>query len=494
MTTQAGVTMKLREKTMHQLFEDQVERSPDAIAVVFGNQWLTYQDLNRRANQLARYLKGLGVGPEVLVGIGMSRCEEMVVGLLGILKAGGAYLPLDPAYPQPRTEFMLKDAKAAVTVTTSDLLGSLPKLEGCTVCLDVESEAISREDGLNLDEDVALENLAYVIYTSGSTGRPKGVQIPHRAILNLLTSMRHEPGMNCEDVLLAVTTLSFDIANLEIFLPLVVGARVVVASREAAMDGRRLRELLESSGATVMQATPATWRMLLEVGWKGNRELKVLCGGEGLPRDLARDLQNRSGSLWNLYGPTETTVWSTVGEVSLRDQSITIGRPILNTQVYLLDQEGQPVPVGAPGELCIGGDGIARGYLQRPDLTAERFAANPFGAGTRLYRTGDLARYLSDGRLECLGRIDRQVKLRGYRIEIGEIETVLSEHPAVRQAVVMVREDMPGDQRLAAYLVFHSGRTEGTGEIIMYLRRSLPKYMIPSFIIPLMARSTIRPC
>ena len=284
----------MTKKAVHQMFEEQVERSPDAIAVVSGEQWLTYQDLNRRANQLGRYLKGLGVGPEVLVGISMNRCEEMVVGLLGILKAGGAYLPLDPAYPEPRIEFMLKDAKAAITVTTSDLLRSSPKLEGCAICLDIKSEAISREDGLNLDEDVALENLAYVIYTSGSTGRPKGVQIPHRAISNLLTSMRHEPGMNCKDVLLAVTTLSFDISNLEIFLPLVVGARVVVASRETAMDGHRLRELVDSSGATVMQATPATWRLLLEAGWKGHRGFKVLSGGEGLPRDLARDLLARN--------------------------------------------------------------------------------------------------------------------------------------------------------------------------------------------------------
>ena len=448
---------------------------------------LTYQDLNRRANQLARYLKGLGVGPDVLVGISVNRSEEMVVGLLGILKAGGAYLPLDPAYPRQRIEFMLKDAKAAVTVTTSDLLSTLPEIEGCKVCLDTESKTISRENGLNLDEEWEPENLAYVIYTSGSTGRPKGVQIPHRAILNLLTAMRREPGMKREDVLLAVTTLSFDIAGLEIFLPLVVGARIVVASRKTAMDGRRLKELVESSGATVMQATPATWRLLLEAGWKGKRGLKMLCGGEGLPRDLARDLLKRSGSLWNLYGPTETTIWSTVGEVSLNDQTITIGRPILNTQVYLLDKHGQQVPVGAPGELYIGGDGIARGYLQWPDLTAERFVANPFQAGTRLYRTGDLARYLSDGRIECLGRIDRQVKLRGYRIETGEIETVLSEHPAVRQAVVMIREDQPGDQRLVAYLVLRSGQTEGMAEILSYLRGRMPEYMVPAFLIPLEA-------
>ena len=475
------------DKMIHELFEAQVERLPEAVAVVHEGQQVVYRELNRRANQLGHYLRKRGIGPEVLVGICVDRSIEMVVGLLGILKAGGAYVPLDPAYPRERLDFMLKDASVGAVLTTAALLSRLPKLDARVVCLDTERDTISRESAENVAMEGTSGNLAYVIYTSGSTGRPKGVQIPHRAILNLLTSMRHEPGMNCEDVLLAVTTLSFDIANLEIFLPLVVGASVVVASRAAAMDGRRLRELLESSGATVMQATPATWRILLEAGWKGNREFKVLCGGEGLPRDLARDLQNQSRSLWNLYGPTETTVWSTVSEVRVTDQSITIGRPILNTQVYLLDRAGQPVPVGAPGELCIGGDGIARGYIQRPDLTAERFAPNPFEAGTRLYRTGDLARYLSDGRLECLGRIDRQVKLRGYRIEIGEIETVLREHTAVRQAVVMVREDVPGDQRLVAYVIFLSGRTEVTGEILIYLRERLPEYMIPSILIPLEA-------
>ena len=409
----------------------------------------------------------------------------MIVGLLGILKAGGAYVPLDPAYPRERLDFMLNDARVGAVLTTASLLSGLPELQARVVCLDTERDPISRESERNLVLEGTPENLAYVIYTSGSTGAPKGVEVSQAALVNFLTSMKCEPGIKPEDVLLAVTTLSFDIAGLEMFLPLIVGARVVVASRETAMDGVRLMELLESSGTTVMQATPATWRLLLETGWKGNRELKVLCGGEALPRELARDLLKRSQSLWNLYGPTETTVWSTVGEVRLSDQNITIGRPIANTQVYLLDKRSQPVPVGVPGELYIGGDGVARGYRQREELTAERFVTNPFQVGTRLYRTGDLARYLSDGRIECLGRIDRQVKLRGYRIETEEIETVLRQHPAVRQAVVMIRENLSGDQRLVAYLILRSKGSESTREIRGFLAEKLPEYMVPAFLIPL---------
>ncbi len=467
------------------LFEAQVERTPEAVAVVHEGQQVTYRELNRRANQLAHYLRKMGIGPEVLAGICVDRSVEMIVGLLGILKAGGAYVPLDPAYPRERLDFMLKDARVGAVLTTASLLSGLPELQARVVCLDTERDPISRESERNLVLEGTPENLAYVIYTSGSTGAPKGVEVSQAALVNFLTSMKCEPGIKPEDVLLAVTTLSFDIAGLEMFLPLIVGARVVVASRETAMDGVRLMELLESSGTTVMQATPATWRLLLETGWKGNRELKVLCGGEALPRELARDLLKRSQSLWNLYGPTETTVWSTVGEVRLSDQNITIGRPIANTQVYLLDKRSQPVPVGVPGELYIGGDGVARGYHQREELTAERFVTNPFQVGTRLYRTGDLARYLSDGRIECLGRIDRQVKLRGYRIETEEIETVLRQHPAVRQAVVMIRENVSGDQRLVAYLILRSKGSESTREIRGFLAEKLPEYMVPAFLIPL---------
>ena len=321
-------------------------------------QQLTYRELNRQANQLGHYLKKRGVGPEVLVGICMDRSVEMIVGLLGILKAGGAYVPLDPTYPPERLDFMLKDARARVVVTTAGLLRSLPELDAQVVCLDTETDAISQESEINLVREATAENLAYVIYTSGSTGRPKGVQIPQSAMVNLLTAVRDRSDIQPEDTLLAVTTLSFDIAGLEIYLPLVVGAKVVVATRKNATDATQLMGLITNAGITVMQATPATWRLLLSAGWKGNRGLKALCGGEALPEDLALDLLNRCASLWNLYGPTETTVWSTLCEGKSSDRLITIGKPIANTQIYLLDDHMQTVPVGVPGELYIGGLGV----------------------------------------------------------------------------------------------------------------------------------------
>ncbi len=326
------------------------------------------------------------------------------------------------------------------------------------------------------------DNLAYVIYTSGSTGKPKGVQIEHRALTNFLCSVRREPGLNPADVLLSVTTLSFDIAALELYLPLIVGARLVIVSREVSADGNQLKELLARTGATAMQATPATWRMLIETGWKGSRQMKVLCGGEALSRELADQLRTRSGSLWNMYGPTETTIWSTVCQVEPGDGPVSIGRPLWNTQVYLLDSSLNPVPIGVPAELHIGGDGLARGYLNRPELTREKFISNPFSddARARLYKTGDLARYLPDGNIECLGRIDDQVKLRGFRIELGEIESALQQHVTVRESVVVAREDAPGDRRLVAYLVPTNNAKIDGHELRRFLQEKLPEYMIPS--------------
>jgi amino acid adenylation domain-containing protein len=446
-----------QDQYLQQLFEAQAARTPDAVAVVCEDQQLTYRELNRRANQLAHYLRGHGVGPEVLVGICMERSLELVVGLLGILKAGGAYVPLDPAYPPARLAFMLDDSQAPVLLTHQCLLAGLPAHQAQVVCLDADWGAIAQEPEENPARGTAADPLAYVIYTSGSTGQPKGVQIPHRAVVNFLESMRQQPGLREHDVLLAVTTLSFDIAALEVFLPLIVGARVVLASRAVATDGRQLLQTLADSQATVMQATPATWRLLLEAGWAGSPQLTVLCGGEALPRELAQPLLARAAAVWNLYGPTETTIWSAVAQVAPGDGPVPIGRPIANTQVYLLDPHLQPVPIGVPGELYIGGHGVARGYLNRPELTAERFIVDPFRdePQARLYKTGDLARYRPDGTLEFLGRLDQQVKLRGFRIELEEIETVLSQYPEVRQAVVLVREDLPGDPRLVAYVVPH---------------------------------------
>jgi amino acid adenylation domain-containing protein len=457
------------DRCLHGLFEAQVEKTPDAIAAVFEQETITYRDLNVRANQLARYLKRLGVGPEKLVGVFVERSLSMIVGLVGILKAGGAYVPLDPLFPKERLAFMLEDAGVSVLVTQSSLKDGLTSPPGThVVCLDAGWQEISRESAENTSEENNPDNAAYVIYTSGSTGLPKGVEITHRALVNFVCSMRDEPGVTADDVLLAVTTLSFDIAGLELYVPLIAGGRVVIASHAVAADGIRLRELLESSGATVMQATPITWRMLLAAGWRGNPGLKILCGGEPFPGDLVEPLLLRGAEVWNMYGPTETTIWSTVHRISSKDGPMLIGRPIGNTHIYILDGLMAPVPVGVAGELYIGGDGLARGYLKRPELTEERFITHAFSNThqERLYKTGDMARYCNDGTIECLGRADFQVKIRGYRIELGEIEAVLQQHPAVHAAVAVAWDDGGGDKRLAAYLVpeQESANPEATDE------------------------------
>ena len=480
-----------QDKCIYQLFEQQVEQNPDAVAVVFEEERLTYRELNAKANQLAHYLEGLGVGPEVLVGICVERSLSMVVGLLGILKAGGVYLPLDPDYPPERLAYILSDSQATALVTTKELATGLPSLPELVVCLDSDWESISTGSTSNPSLPVQPDNLAYVIYTSGSTGKPKGVQICHQSLVNFLCSMRSTPGLKDTDAILAVTTISFDIAALEIYLPLIVGAKIILASREVATDGQRLLSKLERSGATAMQATPATWQMLLACGWQGSPQLKIICGGEALPEQLAGNLLGKGSSLWNLYGPTEATVWSAVCQVSASEQiqsnediSVSIGRVIANTQIYILDNHLQPVPIGVPGELHIGGAGLARGYLNRPELTEQKFIPNPFSdePGSRLYKTGDKARYLPDGNIEFIGRIDNQVKIRGFRIELGEIEATLAQHPEVTSAVVIVREDSTGDKRLVAYIVPEA--EELAASVLRgFLKSKLPDYMVPSAFV-----------
>ncbi|MBV9791331.1 MAG: amino acid adenylation domain-containing protein, partial [Chloroflexi bacterium] len=442
------------EQCLHELIAEQAARTPEAIAVTCGAQALTYGVLHTRANQLAWQLRALGVGPETRVGVCVERSADLVVALLAIMTAGGCYVPLDPSYPAERIQYVLDDAEAAVLITETALLPQLPAHGGVTLCLDRDAAQIAAQPTTAPPTSVSSSNLAYVLYTSGSTGRPKGVQIAQQALLNFLHAMQREPGLTADDVLLAVTTIAFDIAGLELWLPLLVGARLVLVDRETAIDGGRLAALLHTSGATVLQATPATWRLLLAAGWAGTPGVRALCGGEALPWDLAQALLSRVDALWNLYGPTETTVWSAATRVRREDGRVTLGRPIANTQLYVLDGQQRSVPLGVPGELYIGGDGLARGYLKRPDLTAERFIPDAFAttAGARLYRTGDVVRYRVDGTLEFLGRADAQVKLRGYRIELGEIESVLRQQPDVRDAVVLVREDRPGDQRLVAYV------------------------------------------
>jgi len=441
----------VRPRCVQAMFEAQAARTPSRIALQFAGASLTYGELNARANQIAHRLRTLGVGPEVLVALRMARSLNMVAALLGILKAGGAYVPLDPLFPRDRLQLMLEDSRASLSITDANFAELLD----------------ARDDDLDIHVDG--ENLAYVLYTSGSTGRPKGVQIPHRALTNFLDSMRDEPGIDEDDVLLAVTTLSFDIAGLELWLPLTSGARVVLVPRDVAADGRLLAEALVQSRATIMQATPATWRMLLEAGWKGDGGLKALCGGEAMPRDLADALLARCGTVWNLYGPTETTIWSTLHRVAKNEKgaTVSIGKAIANTSLQIIDDE-----------LLIGGEGLARGYLGRPDLTAERFVPDPHGLpGSRAYRTGDAVREHADGSFAYLHRLDHQVKVRGFRIELGEVESALRTHPDVADACVIVRGEVPA---LAAYCIARNTRLSADA-LRAHLRATLPEYMVPSF-------------
>jgi amino acid adenylation domain-containing protein len=479
-----------RTSCLHDLVVAQASRTPEAIAVEYEDERLTYGELERRSGVLARYLRALGVGPDVMVGVFLDRSPEMIVGLLGILRAGGAYLPLDPSFPPERLATMVSDARAPVILTQESLAARVPAHDARQIVLDTGWER-SAVDGLTEGSEeperrTGPDNLAYMIYTSGSTGRPKGVQIPHRAVVNFLTSMSREPGITSADRLLAVTTLSFDIAGLELYLPLIVGGTVVLAGRDLATDGPRLLAELSSAGVTMMQATPATWRMLLEAGWEGPSDLTILCGGEAWPPGLATALLERSARLYNMYGPTETTIWSTCSRVT-EGSTVLIGSPIANTQTYVLDGELEPVPIGVAGELYIGGDGLARGYWERPELTAERFIPDPFRPepGARLYRTGDVARYLPNGMLQYLGRSDDQVKVRGFRIELGEIEAVLAQHPAVRQAVAVVREDVSGDKRIVAYVVHRASPSPTVSELRKFLRGLLPEYMVPHLFVEL---------
>jgi amino acid adenylation domain-containing protein len=471
---------------VHRRVEMQAERAPEAVSLTRAAESLTYSEINTRANRLARRLRALGVGPEVLVGLCAGRSAEMVVGLLAILKAGGAYVPLDPAYPAERLAFMLDDARASILLTEERLRGNLPNCKARILCLDSEWKGLSEESDANLDGGAAAANLAYVIYTSGSTGRPKGVQVTHGALANLLEAMRGLLPISERDALLAVTTLSFDIAALEIFLPLILGARVELIDRDVAGDGRLLAERLNDPGITFFQATAATWRLLLEAGWRGKSALTMLCGGEALSRALADRLIDKGAALWNLYGPTETTVWSSAWRVEAGENPISIGRPIANTRLYVLDRWLRPVPVGVIGELYIGGAGLTRGYRNRPSLTAEQFIPDPFGTspGGRLYRSGDLARWRPDGTLECLGRVDHQVKVRGFRVELGEIEAALARHPGVRESVVAARPDPTGEMSLAAYFALRDGPDARiAAELRRWLLGLLPEHMVPSTFV-----------
>ncbi|CAK0231978.1 non-ribosomal peptide synthase [Burkholderia pseudomallei] len=467
-------------------FEAQAARTPEAIAVACGAHALSYAALNRRANRLAHYLRAHGAGPERVVALALERSVDMMVGLLGILKSGSAYLPLDPAYPAERLAYIVDDARPALLLTEAALRDDWRDAGVPVVLLDADGPAIDACPDHNPDDagrDArTLSSLAYVIYTSGSTGRPKGVMIEHRNLANLLGAMGEQPGIGAHDVLLAVTSLSFDIAALELFLPLLHGARAVIAARDDAADPARLAHLIESSGASLMQATPSTWRMLAQHGWpRSARPLTLLCGGEALPPALAERLLAHVPAIWNLYGPTETTVWSTVRRVTT--PVVDIGGPIANTQVYVLDERLRPAPIGVAGELYIGGAGVARGYLNRPELTRERFVDDPFRRGGRLYRTGDLARRRADGNLEYLGRNDFQVKIRGFRIELGEIEAQLAKAHGVQGVALAARDTPTADKRLVAYYVGDAS----AAALREHAAARLPAYMVPAAYVRLAA-------
>lgn len=480
-----------RHACTHHLIEAQVQRSPDAPAVLHpGWGQLSYRELDSRANRLARVLRQRGVGRGCLVGLFVERGIDMLTAQLAVLKSGAAYVPLDPSYPTERLVYMCADAELSLLISEQSLLDRMPWPRDRQLLLDTDAAQIAAQSDAPLSRDIEQdahpEDTAYVIYTSGSTGQPKGVMVPHRAVVNFLTSMAREPGLTAQDHLLAVTTLSFDIAVLELLLPLCVGAKVVLATRDQSMDARLLISLLEGADITVMQATPSTWRLLLDAGWPGSNKLKALIGGEPLPPDLANRLTPICPELWNMYGPTETTVWSTCTRINEQPSPITIGRPIANTEVHVMDPHGHICPIGVSGEIYIAGEGVTRGYLKRPELTSERFIPDPFRStpGATMYRTGDRGRWLANGTIEHLGRLDHQVKVRGNRIELGEVEAALSACQAVKQATVIVREDRPGDHRLVAYVV-PSSDMPSPQDLKEQLRVSLPDYMLPQHFVSL---------
>jgi amino acid adenylation domain-containing protein len=491
--------------TVHQLFEASAARAPHRIAVEFAGTYLTYAELDEKSSRLANRLRELGVAGEQLVAVCVDRNLEMVIALLAVLKSGAAYVPLDPAHPTARLTYMLRESGARVLITQQRLRESFSTLVERVVVVDTAADQAAGPagsgDGFTNASTATGRSLAYIIYTSGSTGEPKGVMVEHAGIVNLLHYMSEQLSFRSSDCVLAITTLSFDIAALEIFLPLTRGARLVLAAREETQDPAKLIAALARTGASVMQATPAMWRALVNEGWEGQRSLTALCGGEALTTDLSNSLRSRVGALWNMYGPTETTIWSCCKLINGQDDSgqaiESIGGPVAHTRAYIVGSRGDLLPIGSVGEIYIGGVGVARGYLNKRELTAARFVADPWvSTSARMYKTGDLGRWKSDGTIEFLGRNDHQVKIRGFRIELGEIEAQLRRYPQVEDAVVLAREDRPGESWLIAYWIARAGHESPgvpvTEELRSHLRLKLPEYMIPS-VFMLLPRMPLTP-
>ena len=473
---------------------DRARQAPDAIAVECDGRGWRYDTLERRVQRLAHRLRRAGVVPGALVAIAMERSIDMVAGLLAILRAGGTYLPLDPALPQARLALFLEDARPTALLTQQAVVWRLPRSDARVVLYDDDDHGPTsdrpRLDPTGASPDVGPDDLVYTLYTSGSTARPKAVEIRHRSLVNLLTALQRDLDFSADDSFLAVTTLSFDIAALELFLPLISGGRLVLATREEAADPSRLAALFERSRCTVAQATPVTWRALIATGWRGDRRLRILCGGEALSSDLAASLLERGGSVWNMYGPTETTIWSLRHEVVAGETPVPIGRPLANTRIYILDHNGALVPDGVAGELCIGGTGLARGYRNDPVLTAGKFVPDPFEPGQRLYRTGDRVRCRADGAVEFLGRIDNQIKVRGFRVGLEEVEAAIGQHPGIAAAAARAVVDASGEASLVAYVVAHPTAGPDVSEsdlaaLRSFLRDRLPGYMVPTRIVVL---------
>ncbi|MFQ5584283.1 MAG: amino acid adenylation domain-containing protein, partial [Calditrichia bacterium] len=473
------------DKCCHELFEQQASETPSSLAAIFKESKLTYGELNFRANRLARYLLKRNSGQVQRVGIYLNRSIDMLIALLAVLKSGAAFIPLDPSFPGSRLQYIIKDSNIDLLMTHSSLNENIQQFQGQFVILDDEENKITSESQENPDLKINSDNLANIIYTSRSTGKPKGVKIQHRSLVNFLTSMQKQPGISAKDRLLALTTFSFDISLLELLLPLISGASVEIISYDISADGFRLKEKIVQCKPTIMQATPATWHMLIDAGWEGTPELKILCGGDILTADLAAELLKRCASLWNMYGPTETTIWSSIYKVTSGSGKIPIGKPIANTQIYILDRMLKPLPVGVAGELHIGGEGLARGYLNLNKLTKTKFIDDPFkpGENRKIYKTGDLACFLPDGNIEILGRIDNQVKIRGFRIELNEIESILRKHTAVNDALVLTRHDSTKSDQLVAYLIPDNSKPIDTEEVRRFTESYLPYYMIPSYFV-----------